>query len=259
MTDHIMTAQRDGVLQITINRPERKNALTRAMYTTLADALEFAAQDPAVRVLSIEGHPECFSAGNDMADFVQMSAGAIEADFRDQPVFRFLMALNRFPKPVLAGVCGPAVGIGTTLLLHCDYVVVGRNARFSTPFVSLGLCSEAGASVLLPRLVGPRIASAMLLGGRSLGADEALQYQLATEVADVDQVHELVHQRAAHMASLPGSAIRAIKGLMALRCADVPSVMAAEAQVFSSLLAGDAAREAFSAFLQKRKPDFSTC
>ncbi len=259
MTDFIGVDQRDGVVHITLDRPERKNALTRAMYTRLADALDAAARDPAARVVCISGHPECFSAGNDMADFVQMTAGGEASSMTDQPVFRFLQVLHRFPKPVLAGVCGPAVGIGTTLLLHCDHVVAGRNAVFSTPFVSLGLCSEAGASVLLPRLVGPRVASDMLLGGRQLRAEEALQHQLVSEVVDVEQVQAVLLQRAAHIVALPSSAVTSTKALMALGSTEVADVMAAEGRMFSQLLAGDAAKEAFAAFMQKRKPDFSAC
>lgn len=259
MTDFIGVDQRDGVVHITLDRPERKNALTRAMYTRLADALDAAAADPTARVVCISGHPECFSAGNDMADFMQMAAGEDALSLADQPAFRFLKVLHQFPKPVLAGVCGPAVGIGTTMLLHCDHVVAGRNAVFSTPFVSLGLCCEAGASVLLPRLVGPRVASDMLLSGRQLRAEEALQYQLVSELVDVEEVKTVLQQRAANIAAMPSSAVIATKALMVQGTAQILGVMAAEGLALSQLLFGEAAKEAFAAFMQKRRPDFSAC
>ena len=162
MTEWISSVNEGGILQIRIERPSRKNALTRAMYSRMAELLEQSGADERVRCILLTGTQECFTAGNDMSDFVQMSAEH-ETPLADQPVFRFLHALQGCNKPVVAAVCGPAVGIGTTMLLHCDYVVAAPNAVFSTPFVRLGLCSEGAASTLLPLVVGMRVAQAMLM------------------------------------------------------------------------------------------------
>lgn len=254
----IQTDTRGGVVTLTIDRVARKNALTRDMYTAMAQVLEAAAVDDALRVVCIAGHTSCFSAGNDMVDFLQMTSGGPIA-LSDQPVFRFLLALHRCPKPVLAGVCGPAVGIGTTLLLHCDHVVASRDAKFSTPFVGLGLCSEAAASVLLPRLVGPRVAQAMLLLGQVLPAAQALQSGLVSELVDADEVAVRLAAVADELAAKPSQALQASKALMKFDHATVESVMAQEAEAFARLLAGPAAKEAFAAFMAKRQPDFSNC
>lgn len=259
MNHEILMDEASGVLNLVINRPQRKNALTHEMYKRLAEAFERAASDPSIRVVTLSGVPEVFSAGNDMADFLKMGGGVTESGLRDQPVFRFLMAIKDCPKPVIAAVCGPAVGIGTTLLLHCDHVIAGRNASFSTPFVSLGLCSEAGASVLLPMLVGHQVAKGMLMRGESLTAEQALKHGLVTELVDVPDVQATLAKRAEHWRALPSQALQATKLLMKRSTTDIQSVMSAEAEAFARLLAGDAAREAFTAFLAKRKPDFSRC
>ena len=173
------------------------------------------------------------------------------------PVFRFLHALQGCNKPVVAAVCGPAVGIGTTMLLHCDYVVAAPNAVFSTPFVRLGLCSEGAASTLLPLVVGMRVAQAMLMWGKSLDAQAALLHGLVTDVVEVGQAHAVALARANEIASLPSASVTAVKSLMRLDGHEVRKVMAEEAQEFSRLLAGDAAKEAFTAFLEKRMPNFA--
>ena len=159
MTD-ILTHAEAGVMTITFNRLERKNSITSAMYAALADALDAAAADPAIRVALLQGHETVFSAGNDIGDFLnQPPAGA------DSPVFRFLRGIARFPKPLVAAVCGPAVGVGTTMLFHCDLVFAGDNAAFSLPFVNLGLVPEAASSLLVPQMFGyHRAAEALLLG-----------------------------------------------------------------------------------------------
>jgi enoyl-CoA hydratase/carnithine racemase len=256
MSEWIKSEVHDGVVHIQIDRPQRKNALTRAMYTHMAELLESAAEDAQVRVALISGHLQCFSAGNDMVDFVQMHGTASDVPLMDQPVFRFLKAMQGFQKSIVAAVCGPAVGIGTTMLLHCDHVVAGDNAMFSTPFVSLGLCSEAAASALLPKVVGVRVAQAMLLWGRALSASEALQHGLITELVAVDDVLQTAQARVAHIAALPASAVLAIKSLMKTDAAQISSVMSQEADLFQKLLKGDAAKEAFTAFIEKRKPNF---
>jgi enoyl-CoA hydratase/carnithine racemase len=149
MTDDILIHAETGVTTLTLNRVERKNSITSAMYGALAEGLAHAQEDPSVKVVLIQGHETVFSAGNDIGDFLnQPPAGA------GSPVFRFLHGIATFPKPLLAAVCGPAVGVGTTMLLHCDLVYAGDNAAFSMPFVNLGLCPEAASSLLLPRMLG---------------------------------------------------------------------------------------------------------
>ncbi len=169
MTDTILSNREGGILTLTFHRLDKKNAITRAMYTAMAEALEAAAADDTVRVAVIQGDPTCFTAGNDLMDFLSnppdMTPGAEPA-----PVVRFLDILRDFPKPLIAAVAGPAVGIGTTLLLHCDLVYAVDNAGFSLPFVNLGLCPEAGSSLLLPQIVGYQRAAEKLLFGEPFSA-----------------------------------------------------------------------------------------
>lgn len=244
-----------GVCTLTLARLEKKNALTRAMYTELAQALERAAADAAVRVVVIQGHESVFTAGNDLADFLHHPPVGEEA-----PVFVFLRALAGFPKPLVAAVCGPAVGIGTTLLLHCDLVVAGDNAAFSMPFVNLGLCPEAGSSLLAPQLMGyPRAAAALLLG-EPFTAEAALEMGLVVRVVPPTEANATAQALAARLAAKPLSSLLATKRLMkAGQAAAVAQQMRAEAEVFGRMLQEPAAQEALAAFLDKRAPDFSRC
>ena len=157
-----------GVMTLTLNRLARKNSITAAMYAALADALESAKNDAAVRTLVIQGHETIFSAGNDIGDFLNQPPSKPDA-----PVFRFLYGISSFPKPIVAAVCGPAVGIGTTMLLHCDLVYAGDNAAFSMPFVNLGLCPEAASSILAAQLMGYHRAAEALLLGAGNGSDQS--------------------------------------------------------------------------------------
>ncbi len=166
-----------GITTITLNRVDKKNSLTRAMYSTLADTFEAAAQGTAVRAIVLQGDVAVFSAGNDIGDFLQQPPAS-----QDSPVFRFLRAIATFPKPVVAAVCGPAVGIGTTMLLHCDLVYAGDNAAFSMPFVNLGLCPEAGSSLLVPQMLGYHRAAEALLLGEPFMAEAALEVGLVNRV-----------------------------------------------------------------------------
>jgi enoyl-CoA hydratase/carnithine racemase len=166
----ILTHQEAGVLTITLNRLERKNSITVAMYAAMADALATAASDAATRVVLIQGHETIFSAGNDIGDFLNNPASGM-----DSPVFLFLRGIATFPKPLLAAVCGPAVGIGTTMLFHCDLVYAGDNAAFSMPFVNLGLVPEAASSLLLPQMLGYHRAAEALLLGEPFMAEAALE------------------------------------------------------------------------------------
>ena len=242
-----------GVMTLTINRVDKKNSITSAMYSLLADALDAAQADAAVRAVVIQGHETIFSAGNDIGDFLNKPPST-----QDSPVFRFLRSISAFPKPIVAAVCGPAVGIGTTLLLHCDLIYAGDNAAFSMPFVNLGLCPEAASSLLVPQLMGyPRAAEALLLGEPFM-AESALEMGLINRIVPPAEVNALAQRQAQKLAAKPISALIETKRLM--KKANAPLLaerMAEEGVSFGRMLAEPAAREAFTAFLQKRKPDFS--
>lgn len=243
-----------GVLTLTLNRPDKKNAFTQTMYATLADALLGAAEDEAVRVVLIQGHESIFSAGNDIADFQK----GPPADGGPLPAFRFLKAIAAFPKPLLASVCGPAVGVGTTLLLHCDLVVAGDNAAFSLPFVNLGLCPEAASSLLLPQLIGHQRASEALLLGEPFFAEVAQEIGLVNRIVPPTEANSYAQALATRLAAKPLAALTATKRLLkGAQQAQVLARIDEEGQAFGALMRGPAAREAFAAFLEKRTPDFS--
>ena len=242
----------DDVLTITFDRPEKKNAITAAMYGALADALHRGESDPAVRAMLIAGQPGIFTAGNDLEDFLKSPPHG-----DDSPVFRFLQIISTAQKPIVAAVRGAAVGVGTTLLLHCDLVYAGRSAKFSLPFVQLGICPEAASSLLLPQLIGFRQAAAKLLLGEPFGADEALALGFVNQVLDDDAVLDHARAQAIKLASLPATSIRTTKWLMkGDAAADVAERMKKEGTAFREMLGSREAKEAFSAFFEKRKPDF---
>lgn len=248
----IQSTIEDGIQTIAFNRPARKNAITAAMYRALADALHAGEADVSVRAILIVGQPEVFTAGNDLGDF--MKAPPQEDD---SPVFQFLAAISTAEKPLVAAVRGAAVGVGTTLLLHCDLVYAGRSARFSLPFAQLGLCPEAASSLLLPQLIGYRHAAAKLLLGEPFGADEALAMGFVNQVLDDDAVLAHARAQALKLVALPVSAIRATKRLMKSDAAtDIAARMRKESVIFRAMLSSPEAREAFTAFFEKRKPDF---
>ena len=242
-----------GVMTLTFNRVDKKNSITAAMYTALAEGVEQAAADTAVRVLVIQGHESIFSAGNDIADFLHQPPSGQES-----PVFRFLRAMATIEKPVVAAVAGPAVGIGTTLLFHCDLVYAGDNAAFSMPFVNLGLCPEAASSLLVPRMFGYHRAAEALLLGEPFFAEAALEVGLVNRVLPPTEVNGYAHAQARKLAAKPLSSLVETKRLMkGGQQAEVLAKMAEEGQSFGRMLREPAAREAFSAFMEKRKPDFS--
>jgi len=245
-TDH-------GVTTLTINRLARKNSLTSAMYAALADALEAAKASDETRVVVIQGDESIFSAGNDIADFLnQPPAG------EDAPVFRFLRGIPTFPKPLVAAVCGPAVGIGTTLLFHCDLVYAGDNAAFSMPFVNLGLCAEGASSLLAPQMFGYHRAAEALLLGEPFYAEAALEVGLVNKVLPPSEANGYAQTVARKLAAKPLSSLVETKRLMKQgQQAQVVQVMQQEGAVFGRMLREPAAREAFSAFMEKRAPDFS--
>jgi len=250
-----------GVMTLTLNRVDKKNSLTAAMYAALADALEGAAADAAVRAVLIQGDPAVFSAGNDIGDFLQASAKQEEADDTialDEPVFRFLRGLAGFPKPVVAAVCGPAVGIGTTMLLHCDLVYAGDNAAFSMPFVNLGLCPEAGSSLLVPQMLGHHRAAEALLLGDPFMAEAALEVGLVNRIVPPMEANTMAQTQARRLAAKPLAALIETKRLLKQsNQAVVFERIEEEARSFRRMMKAPAAREAFAAFMEKRKPDFS--
>ena len=243
----------EGVTTITLNRVEKKNSFTQAMYATCADALDAARDDAAVRVVVFQGDVTVFSAGNDIGDFLSAAPKS-----NDAPVFRFLRALAAFPKPVVAAVCGPAVGIGTTMLFHCDLVYAGDNAAFSMPFVNLGLCPEAASSLLVPQMMGYHRAAEALLMGEPFMAEAALEVGLANRIVPPTEANGIAQAQARKLAAKPLSSLVETKRLLKKgQMAQVLERIDEEALSFGRLLQAPAAKEAFSAFMEKRKPDFS--
>jgi enoyl-CoA hydratase/carnithine racemase len=223
------------------------------MYQTLADALAAAKDDAAIHVVVFQGHETIFSAGNDIADFLNKPPST-----QDGPVFKFLHGISSFPKPIIAAVNGPAVGIGTTLLLHCDLVYAGDNAAFSMPFVNLGLCPEAASSLLVPQLMGYHRAAEALLLGEPFMAEAALEVGLVNRVVPPLETNTYAQSVARRLAAKPLSSLVETKRLMKKNQAPlVTQVINEEAVSFGRMLREPAAREAFGAFMEKRKPDFS--
>jgi enoyl-CoA hydratase/carnithine racemase len=256
MSKDILVDAERGVMTLTFNRLERKNSITSAMYSALADALDSASADAAVRVVVIQGHETIFSAGNDIGDFLNQPPSQ-EGD-APAPVFRFLRGIAAFPKPLIAAVCGPAVGVGTTLLFHCDLVYAGDNAAFSMPFVNLGLCPEAASSLLVPQMMGYHRAAEALLLGEPFMAEAALEVGLVNRVLPPTEVNAYAHSVAQKLAAKPASSLAETKRLMKKSQQQlVAQQMAEEGQSFSRMLREPAAKEAFGAFMAKRKPDFS--
>ena len=249
----IKVQMQGAVMTLAFDRPDKKNAITAAMYAALADALEQAGADASVRAVLIHGSQTAFTAGNDLQDFLSNPPQG-EAS----PVFRFLHNISVFTKPLLAAVNGPAVGIGTTLLLHCDLVYAGESARFATPFSQLGLCPEAASSLLLPAVAGYHRAAAMLLFGEAIGPLQARDMGFVNEVLPDDKSIAHALERAQALARLPASSMRVTKRLLKQgQQQAIAQQMQAEGEEFRAMLGSPEAREAFSAFLEKRKPDFS--
>lgn len=248
----IKTELAKGLLTITIDRPDRKNSFTNEMYTALGDAFEGAFHGSAVKVVLIKGHPDCFSAGNDLGDFLNNPPSGSES-----PVFRFLRLISNFPKPIVAQVEGVAVGIGTTLLLHCDLVYASDKARFSVPFAKLGLCPEAGSSFILPRLAGYQQAAELLLLGDLFSAQKALGCGIVSDVLPADEIDAHVQKQVAKLLALPMPSLITTKRYMkAPLKGRIAEVMNYEGEQFVAMLDRPQAKEAFKAFGEKRAPDF---
>lgn len=249
----ILTHIDAGVMTITFNRLDKKNSITAAMYAAMADAVAQAAADAHVRVVLFQGHESVFSAGNDIGDFLNQPPTT-----QDSPVFRFLRGIATFEKPLLAAVAGPAVGIGATLLFHCDLVYAGDNAAFSMPFVNLGLCPEAASSLLVPRMFGYHRAAEALLMGDPFFAEGAQEVGLVNRVVPPTEVNGYAQAQARKLAAKPLSSLIETKRLMKGGLQqEVLKKMDEEGQSFGRMLKEPAAKEAFGAFLEKRKPDFS--
>lgn len=249
MAENISVTVESRILTIRMQRPEKKNALTREMYLGMIDGLQKAEADGNVRVVLIIGTEDCFTAGNDLVDFANARPG------ETSPAILYLQTLAAAKKPVVAAVSGVAVGIGTTMLLHCDLVYADSTARFQLPFVNLGLCPEAGSSVILPGLAGQRRAAELLFFGEPFSAERARELGIVNEV--VAQAQATAQAKAQQLAEKPPSALRTTKAL--LKHAAAPAIadaMARETEQFASLLQGPEAKEAMTAFLQRRKPDF---
>src|SRR5215472_11579261 len=253
MGDEVRVTTKDKIVEIQMNRPEKRNAINIAMYSAMTGALQQADRDPAVRVIVIKGTNGCFTSGNDLADF--LGHPPLEDDSQ---VLRFLRTLHTTTKPVIASVNGLAVGIGVTMLLHCDLVYAADTASFQLPFVDLGLVPEAASSMLLPRIMGHHRATELLLLGEKFDARAAREIGLVNEVHPAADLAGRVQEKASAIAAKPPASVRLTKALLRREQESVPARMAEEGKYFAQQLKSPEAREAMEAFLQRRKPDFST-
>ncbi len=253
MNNPILCTTEDGIMHIRMNRPEKKNALTHEMYSLMADAIEQADNAADIRVTLISGSDECFTSGNDVMDFMENPPSG-----EDAPVFRLLRLISTAQKPIIAAVNGPAVGIGTTMLLHCDLAYAGDNAMLQMPFVNLALCPEAASSLLVPQMIGQRKAAELLLLGEKMDAKTACELGFINRVVSSDQCLPTALEAAQKIAKLAPSSVRLTKRLMKENQAQqVTDVISTEAVEFGKRLTSEEAQEAFQAFLQKRPADFS--
>jgi enoyl-CoA hydratase/carnithine racemase len=248
MPNAIEVERERGLLTLRLNRPEKKNALTRAMYSHLAEALKQADADPEINAVLVTGSAECFTAGNDIADFIQQPPGNL-----DSPVFHFMLNLLECRKPVIAAVAGAAVGIGTTMLLHCDLVYVSRDARLRMPFVNLGLCPEFGSSLILPRMLGHAKAAELLLLGEGFSGEQAARWGIATEaLGSGEATLAKAREMALRFESLPPEAVRISKQLMKAPDRELlRKVIEEEGALFTQRLRSPEAMAALSAFINR--------
>jgi enoyl-CoA hydratase/carnithine racemase len=244
---------REAVAELRFNRPSKKNAITADMYAELAGGLEAAARDPYVRVVLLTAAGDAFTAGNDLADFLNQRPAAGE-----MPVTRFLRTISTFPKPILAAVNGVAVGVGTTMLLHCDFVIASTNASFQLPFVNLGLVPEAASSLLLPRAIGSHRAAEMLMLGDPIDASTAERFGLVYRIVESGRLEATTRELALRLAAKPPEALRLTKALLRGDPKETADRMATEGSHFAERLQSNEAREAFAAFLAKREPVFQS-
>ena len=253
MNEYIKTELSDGVLVLTLQRPDKKNALTGAMYNVLSDALDRAETDAAVKVVLFQGDGDSFTAGNDLADFaVQSKSNSDE----ESPAFRFIKTLGKASKPLVAAVQGNAVGIGTTMLLHCDLVYLAEGARLMTPFVNLALVPEAASSWLLPARIGHVRAYQMFALGEPMDAATAVASGLANAVVPASEVRQKAMAAALTLTKRPAGSLSATKKLMR-DLERIQAIIIAEGELFRERLKTPEAREAFTAFAERRPPNFA--
>jgi enoyl-CoA hydratase/carnithine racemase len=249
----VLQRREGAVLTLVFNRPKRKNALTTAMYSVLAEALDAAAADATIKVVVLTGAGGIFTAGNDLGDFMKSPPADL-----DTPVFDFLRAIAKFPKPLIAAVEGPAVGIGTTMLLHCDLVYAADDAVFQMPFTQLALVPEGGSSLMLPTMIGHRRAAELLFFGDRFDVATAREAGIVNQGLPASELAAFVAGRAARLAALAPAALRETKALMKSPVSPhLEAAMRAEGTMFIERLQSPELAEAIEAFFQKRKPDFS--
>jgi enoyl-CoA hydratase/carnithine racemase len=249
----ILASKQNGILTIEFNRPDKKNSITSSMYQMMADAIKDGEADSSVRVILFRGKPEVFSAGNDLDDFLNA-----REDLAERPVAQFLRNLSTASKPVIAAVSGMAIGIGVTMLLHCDQIYAAEHTKFSMPFAKLGLCPEFGSSKLLPEMIGYPRAAELLFFGESFFAEQAFEMGLINKILPAADLLPYAYAQAAKLVVLPASSLRTTKRLMKARLTEsVVAQMFEENTYFSAMLQSPEAKEAFTAFFERRKPDFS--
>ena len=250
MTDQVIIKDDGAIRTIRMNRPDKKNALTAEMYAAMAEAIETAGGASPIRAILIMGVPGAFSAGNDLGDFMKAAMGG---EGLGNSVLNFLHALARCERPLVAAVQGVAVGIGTTMMLHCDYAVAASDARFSPPFIALGLVPEAGSSLIAPRLMGQRRAFELLVMGKPFGGEEAKAAGLVNQVVAADQVEAEAMKAAQTIAALPPEGVAISRRLMKGEPAEIVKRIDEEATQFKLRLGSPEAREAFQAFFSRKK------
>jgi enoyl-CoA hydratase/carnithine racemase len=253
VTEHVKAEISDGVLTLTLQRPEKKNALTGAMYNALSDALNKAEADSSVRVILFQGDGESFTTGNDLADFASQARGESAVD---SPAHHFIETISKVGKPIVAAVQGNAVGVGTTMLLHCDLVYVAENAKLITPFVNLALVPEAASSWLLPLRIGHARAYAMFALSEPMEASAAVASGLANAVVPQAELRKKAHDAAITLTKRPAGALKLTKKLMRDH-ERIAAQIGEESQLFKERLKTPEAREAFAAFAERRPPEFS--
>lgn len=245
MNNLILTTENQGVFTITLNRTDKKNALTNDMYKQLCQYFDYAEQTPSIHCVVIQGNEQCFCAGNDLHDFIQCSADD------ELAALDFIKVLSEFTKPLVAGVAGVAVGIGTTLLLHCDMVIAANNSKFKLPFTQLGLCPEAGSSLLLTQKVGPNKAFELMVLGNTFNAEQALSYGITNQTCQPDELLALTADVAQTIANLPVESVMTSRKL--IRQANktaLSQIMSAESQAFSHLVKSDECKNILAKFFK---------
>lgn len=248
MSDGIERRDADGIIELRLDRADKKNAITAAMYRAMTAALAEATERKDIAALMIAGNGDAFCAGNDLGDFLAPGGG--------DAAFEFIRAIAAFGKPIVAAVQGLAVGIGTTMLLHCDLVYAAPDARFIVPFVNLGIVPEAASSLLLPRMMGHAKAASMLLLGEPIGAEAAERGGLVTAIVPVAELSDHARAKAKLLGQKPPEALAATRRLMKGDIAAIRTRMDEEGELFAELMQSDNAREAFTAFFEKRPPAF---